>query len=707
MDASDKGAVPRTFFRLLALVAAALACLLSPLAASAQAPGLSESGAQSNHIQAELVADGPALQGDTLTLALHFTPQPGWHGYWSNPGDAGYGMRLDWHLPAGWMAGEPQYPVPQQLVIAGLMNHVYEGPYAVLVPVKVPQGGAKSVVAPIEVKAEWLACTEEICVPEQGIFTLRVPTAQAPGTPARDPRFDQWRAAIPPLIDSRANFALTPDMVRIGIPLPASLKLDKLHVFIADEQLVSYAAPQTFRRQGDLLVAEIPRGGLKHEPTGVSGILALDGTGDGVRFAAEPGAVPSGGDLVDASGATTVLPPLWLLIAGALAGGLILNLMPCVFPILSLKALTLARAGEGEAQARREGLAYTGGVVLACVALGALLLALRAGGSEIGWAFQLQEPGVVVALLVLAVAITANFAGLFELPSLSITTSGGRMSAFATGLLAAFVATPCTGPFMAAALGAALLLPWAEALLLFAALGLGLALPFLLLGFIPPLRRLLPRPGRWMDWFRRAMAVPMGLTALALLWLCWRLGGAWFAVLAAGIALAALAALAQLWNRPVGEASRTRRWGVAATGLVGVLLAFALPTALASRPAQIAEESMLHPAAFSEAALADARASSKPVFVWFTADWCLTCKVNERVSIEREATREAFAKAGVVALRGDWTRRDPAITRFLTAHGVAGVPLYLWYPAGGPENSEPEPLPQVLTPDSLVRLASG
>src|SRR5690606_36532280 len=208
-------------------------------------------------------------------------------------------------------------------------------------------------------------------------------------------------------------------------------------------------------------------------------------------------------------------------------------------PILSLKAMTLARAGESEADARREGVAYTAGVVLACLALGALLLALRAGGSEIGWACQLQEPGAVVALLVLAVAITANFAGLYELPALSITRSGGRASAVSTGLLAACVATPCTGPFMAAALGAALLLPWWQALGLFATLGLGLALPFLLLGFVPPLRKMLPRPGPWMNTFRRVLAVPMGLTALALLWLAWRLGGEWFALAALALAIVA------------------------------------------------------------------------------------------------------------------------------------------------------------------------
>jgi thiol:disulfide interchange protein len=421
----------------------------------------------------------------------------------------------------------------------------------------------------------------------------------------------------------------------------------------------------------------------------VSGILSLGG-GEGVRFAAAPGAVPEGGEPVGAPAAAGA--SLWLLLAGAFAGGLLLNLMPCVFPILSLKALTLARAGESEAGARREGLAYTGGVVLACVALGALLLALRAGGSEIGWAFQLQEPGVVVALLVLAVAITANFAGLYELPSLSITCRG-RTSAFATGLLAAFVATPCTGPFMAAALGAALLLPWAQALLLFAALGLGLALPFLLLGFVPPLRRVLPRPGPWMETFRRVLAVPMGLTALALLWLAWRLGGGWFAVLGLVIAVQVVLLLVALRG---GGGPRALLAGAA--GVVALVL---VPQAYS--PPAAAAESVLEPTPFSEAALAEARAANKPVFLWFTADWCLTCKVNENLAIERDSTRDAFEQAGVVAMRGDWTRRDPAITRFLTDHGAAGVPLYLWYPAGG----EGKQLPQVLKPDSLVELATA
>jgi thiol:disulfide interchange protein len=326
---------------------------------------------------------------------------------------------------------------------------------------------------------------------------------------------------------------------------------------------------------------------------------------------------------------------------------------------------------------------------------------LRAAGSEIGWAFQLQSPGVVVFLLVLASAITANFAGLFELPSLSVSGSGKPLGAFATGLLAAFAATPCTGPFMATAMGAALLLPAWEGMLLFGLLGLGLALPFLLLGYVPPLRKLLPRPGAWMNTFRKILAVPMGLTALALLWLLWRMGGTLFAF----IALAVVAGMLSLF-RGVGHEQRAGRsgWKRMATGFGG-LLVFAvimLPTTFHPHRAEV-EEGVIPAKPFSEAALASARASGKPVFVWFTADWCLTCKVNENLAIERDATRDAFAKAGVVALKGDWTTRDPAITRFLTAQGAGGIPLYLWYKPGG----EAQQLPQVLTPDSLTSLAQA
>jgi DsbC/DsbD-like thiol-disulfide interchange protein/cytochrome c biogenesis protein CcdA len=651
-------------------------------------------GIGSDNIAVTLHAEGQPVAGKEWLLALRFIPKgPEWHGYWSNPGDAGAGMVLALDLPPDWEVGEARYPVPKRLVIAGLMNHVYEGPYTVLVPVVPGPSAAGFGGGPdggmVRGTVDYLACTNEICVPQSAQLT-----AQAGGD------FVRWRAEVAPLLDAAASFAIKGKTLRIGIPLPASVALSDPHVFVGNKQLVAYSAAQTFRRVGDTLVAEIP---LDEYGTGkadaLTGILAF-GDGGGVRFDAALGAVPTGGELVAGPEMAAVTPPLWTLILGALAGGLLLNIMPCVFPILSLKALSLARASESEAKARAEGLAYTAGVVLACVGLGALLLALRAAGEQVGWAFQLQEPGVVVALLVLSAAITANFAGLFELPSLSVSGGGKPAGAFATGLLAAFVATPCTGPFMAAALGAALLLPTPQALLLFALLGLGLALPFLALGFIPALRRMLPKPGAWMERFRRIMAIPMGLTALALLWLTVQLGGRPFGLIALLLVAGVIAALFV-----TGRLQRRGKMAWPAFGLVAApFLAFAaiaLPSVYAAGSAE-PSASIHESIPFSREALAKARASGKPVFLWFTADWCVTCKVNEATSIEREAVLAAFAQSEVVTMVGDWTRRDEAITAFLSEQGAAGVPLYLWYAPGA---AEPEQLPQVFTQDLLIERA--
>jgi DsbC/DsbD-like thiol-disulfide interchange protein/cytochrome c biogenesis protein CcdA len=673
----------------LALVASVL--LGWPASAQNAAPTVPPAlGFGDDNIAVELFAEGAPAEGREWMLALRFTPKGReWHGYWSNPGDAGTGMLLALDLPPDWEVGEARYPVPGRLLISGLMNHIYEGPYVVLVPV-VPGPSVKSFAGPVKGTVDYLACTDEICVPQAARLS-----AKAGGD------FARWRAEVAPLLDAKARFAVKGKMLRLGIPLPASVALTDPHVFIANKRLVAYADPQTFRRVGDLLVADIPLDELgEGKADAVSGILAF-GNGGGVRFEAVLGVVPKGGDVV-AGPQSAPIPPLWTLILGALAGGLLLNIMPCVFPILSLKAIALARASQSEAKARAEGFAYSAGVVIACVALGGLLLALRAAGEQVGWAFQLQEPGVVVALLVLAAAITANFAGLFELPSLSVTRGGEPAGAFATGLLAAFVATPCTGPFMAAALGAALLLPTPQALLLFALLGLGLALPFLLLGFVPPLRRMLPKPGAWMERFRRLMAIPMGLTALALVWLTAQLGGRNFGGIALVLVVGVLIALFV-----VGRLQKAGKMAWPAFALiVAPFLAFALialPSAYAAKGAE-AKISIHSPQAFSRESLARARASGKPVFVWFTADWCVTCKVNESTSIERDNVREAFEQAGVVTMVGDWTVRDPEITAFLTEQGAAGVPLYLWYAPGA---ATPERLPQVLTPDLLAAQARG
>ncbi|MHA6333023.1 protein-disulfide reductase DsbD family protein [Qipengyuania sp. CAU 1752] len=660
------------------MAALVLAVLLATPAAS-----------QDNTIRAALLAEGAVAPGGETTLALRFTPvSEEWHGYWANPGDAGLPMELEWTAPVGVTIGEPLYPTPQRLVIDGLMNHIFEGEHAVLLPLHLAEDYSGDGVLELQLAITYLACTDRICVPQQAELQVGVPVGKTGGTNAA---FTRYRSQLAPLIDAPGRFAIARNLLQLAIPVAAVVDVGEPHVFIRNRQLVDYAARQGFRRQGDWLVAEIPMAESATRPGVVEGIVRL-GNGEGLRFVAEPGAIPAGGKRLMALADDR--PALWVLLAGALIGGLLLNIMPCVFPILSLKALSLARAGGGEGEARAEGLAYTTGVVLACVALGGAMLGLRAAGEQVGWAFQLQEPGVVVALLALAALITANLLGAFELPGLAISGGSTPRGAFSTGLLAAFVATPCTGPFMAAALGAALLLPAGLSLLLFAALGLGLALPFLLLGFVPAFRNRLPKPGPWMATFRKLLAIPMGLTALALVWLVWRIGGAGFALFALAVAVLLCLAAALAWGR--GQ----RGWGVIVA--LGAILVAAVSLVYFEPPQRQAQAQVLDTVPFSKAALAQARTTGAPVFVYFTADWCVSCKVNERVAIERPATRAAFERAGVTTLRGDWTLREPEITEFLNQRGVAGVPLYLWYPPGA---AEPAQLPQLLAPDSLIRLA--
>ena len=674
------------------------------------------------HIHATLVAERAAAPGDTITIALLMQPDKDWHGYWSNPGDAGLPPTLDWTLPKGVTAGAMQFPVPQQLVVAGLMNHVYAHDFAILIPLTVPRTAAPGTTLPISAKAQWLACTAAICVPEDAVIAATI-TIAAPGTtpvadpqsvaypqPVADPRFAAWRAALPAPLDQPAHFATTATGYRLAIPFPARAAITDPHLFLATDGVINYAATQTFSRNGDTLIVDLVRAAPPpaQRPTTLAGVLSLGPDGSGISLIAQSGPVPAAG--AQLAGATPPAAFSWRLLGlsvlGALLGGLVLNVMPCVFPILSLKALALARGNSQHAHI--DALAYSGGVILACLVLGGVMLALRAAGSEVGWAFQLQDPGVVAVLLLLAVAITANFAGLYELPGLSFSSGApgkqGVLGAFGTGLLAAFVATPCTGPFMAAAMGAALVLPTIAALAVFGALGLGLALPFLAIGFIPAVRRVLPRPGAWMVWFRHAMAVPMGLTVLALAWLSWRLGGATFC--AAALALAAgMVVLLAFTGRSQHAGRGAAAWILPALFALAVIAAVGTPRLAGAERHD--DASLIGAKPFTQAALDAARAAHHPVFAYFTADWCLSCKVNETVAIETYATAAAFRKAGVVVLVGDWTRRDPAITRFLTNAGAAGVPLYLWYPAGGPQAGSAQKLQQVMTPSTLPTLAAN
>lgn len=627
-------------------------------------------------IEPQLVAEGPAPPGGEVELAIHMRPEPGWHGYWLNPGDAGLPMEVQWQLPKGYAAGALRYPVPTRLTVGGIMNYVFDHDYAVLVRLKVPNS-AKGTV-PIRAQAHWLACTDKICVPEQGELALDLPVGT--GTPNRL-QFDAWRQALAQPIPTLAHFAVSGDKLRVAIPLPARAELREPYLFPITDNVVDYEATQSFRRSGDWLVAELS---MKKAPAQFAGVLASK-NGRGLEFKAGPGAVPERGTPLGGLGWNAVL---WAVL-GAIAGGVLLNLMPCVFPILALKALHLSRAGGEATEARSDALAYAAGAIVGTGALGAVLLAIRAAGAQAGWAFQLQDPRTIMLLLLLAVAITANLLGLFELPVL-----GGRAQpagSFGTGALAAFVATPCAGPFLGAALGTALLLPLAGSVAVFAALGLGLALPFVLVAFIPALRTWLPRPGRWMDRLKRFLAIPMAASAVGALWLLYRQAGT------AGLLLG-VAAVVGLLLLLFGAGQRQRSgdriyWMLPAALAIALLLFLVVPRSTIDGPRERAGADT-----WSEARLASAVQHEKPVFVYFTADWCLTCKVNEAAAIDRGEVRDAFKKAGVVVLAGDWTNGDPAITRFLESRGRAGVPLYLWYAPG----KAPEELPQVLTPAMLI-----
>jgi thiol:disulfide interchange protein len=394
-----------------------------------------------------------------------------------------------------------------------------------------------------------------------------------------------------------------------------------------------------------------------------------------------------------------------LALGGALLGGLVLNIMPCVFPILSLKALSLAKSGTSETHARSEALAYTTGVVLVVLALGGAMLGLRAAGASVGWAFQLTDARVILFLLLLVLGIALNLAGLFELMTPRFAgklAGGGSGGAFMTGALAAFIATPCTGPFMGAALGAALVLPWYVALLIFVGLGLGLALPFLLLGFVPALRRALPKPGAWMDTFRKILSVPMFLTAIALVWVLGGLKGVNGMAVGLVVALGLAVVLWIIGRRQVQGRDGGSAGLIIALALIVVTGNFAIKEVAKPTTAAQATNGAAEP--FTETRLATLQGQGKPVFAYFTADWCVTCKVNEKAAIETDAVRAAFDKAGVTVLVGDWTDGDPALGRFIERHNRAGVPLYLWYPKG---SREPRVLPQVLTQGMLAALPGG
>ncbi len=699
----------------LRLVAGTISRLLLLMLIVAVRPALAQMPGAPLNVPATLVAEtlSPAPR-QSVTVAFEMAPKPTWHGYWVNGGDAGVGMQLKWDLPKGVSAGELRYPVPQPLIISGLMNYVYERPYALLADLTIDASVPNGTMLNVRVQADWLACTDRICVPETDLLSVELVAGDGAVTQPNRSRFDAYRAALPVQLDRQAVFSARGKFIEIAVPFAATAAIDRPYFFALTSDVIDYPVPQSARRVGDWLVI---RAGYRGKGvTGFTGVLRYgggqDGGAQGLLISATPGAVPGGGDpVMTLSGGNTPQAAssnanFALILLFSVLGGLILNLMPCVFPILGLKALSLAKMGGDARAAKRDALAYAGGAILSTMLLGGVMLILRAAGEQVGWAFQLQEPRIVLLLFLLMIAVTLNLLGQFELATVNIgsglTRKQGAAGSFWTGVLAAVVATPCTGPFMAAALGAALVLPVVPALAIFAGLGFGLALPYLAIGFLPRLCGLLPKPGPWLENFRKLMAIPMALTAAALLWLLWRLSGDTGLLLGGGAGATILALLL--------FAGRAQRSGGMLPPIMAVSVLALAALAVSALPRDAVQRgngnrnNVVATEPFSETLLNRYRNQGKPVFVYFTADWCVTCKINEANAIQRREVAKAFTAADVKVLEGDFTSRDPVLARVLAAHGRSGVPLYLFYGSV----DEPKILPQILTVDDLTGLtASG
>jgi len=655
-------------------------------------------------VHARLIAERDEIApGDTVTIALEEDIRPGWHTYWRNPGDAGAPTEIKWTLPPGWKAGEIQWPSPKELPVGPLMDYGYEGKVWLLSALTAPKD-VKSGVTTLKAAVDWLVC-KEVCIPED--TTLSLPLAIGAASPApyatTEEQFAAARAKMPVTSPWATRFNVMNQGLDLFVAAPnlATAQLTRAHFFPLEQDVVKGIAPQRLGTASDGIVLEMIPGKRAHAARSLAGVLVLaspDGSEQAISIDAALGPVPH----LKLAESTGLSLPLALLFA--VLGGLILNLMPCVLPILAMKALAIAsHAGKEGGEAAREGLAYGAGAILSFAALGGAVIALRASGEAIGWGFQLQEPIVVAVFALLMFAVALNLSGVFEVPGIgagdALARHGGIAGAFFTGVLAVAVAAPCTAPFMAAALGFALTQGDATALLVFLALGLGFAAPFVAIGLSPRLLRLLPKPGAWMMTLRQLLAFPMYATALWLLWVLSVQSGPRQLVVVLAVALALGFGL---WS--LGVAQSSTRSGRVAGWIAFVLslssLALLAPLVDSGRQA-VALPSPRGIAAepYSEARLAALRSQHRAVFVNATAAWCITCMVNEKVAFDDDRVRAAFTDRHVAYLVADWTKRDSAVTALLEAHGRSGVPLYLYFP---PDGTEAKTLPQVLTPDEVL-----
>lgn len=697
-----------------------LAALLAPFLALSWAATALAQGSPPHHVQPELVAQTQGIApGGTTYVALHQKIESGWHTYWKNPGDSGEPTRLKWTLPSGWTAGDIVWPTPKRLPVGPLLNYGYEDDVVLPVAVTAPASATPGQAVTLKAAASFLVC-KEICVPEDVSLQIALPVTAGP--PPADPKWSgpiaKVLAETPKPAGLQAVFQKTPAGVVLAVTGPALKGAADRDVYFYpyDSSVIDHAKPQALDRGPDGLTLKLTPGYAFQgaaAPTAMAGVLAVDGKA--YEVSATPGAPPPG---AAGLGAPAAKAPggadLGLLTAAVFAfvGGLILNLMPCVFPVLAMKAASLAaHGGHTQARQREHGLAFGAGVLATFLILAGVLIGLKAAGQAIGWGFQLQSPPVVAVLCLLLLAIALNLSGVFEIgASLQGVGSGlasrrGLAGDVFTGALAVVVAAPCTAPFMGASLGWALTQPPAAALIVFLALGLGFAAPFVAVTFWPGLLARLPKPGPWMDVFRKALSFPMYAAAA---WLAWVLSiqageTALARIFAAAIVLALAAWLLGASQRRRAESGQGGVLGAAGLVLVAASVAAVVGPAYSETPSAADPAAAKADAAFepySPARLADLRAQHRPVFVNYTAAWCVSCQVNDKVVISTGPIVEAMKARNVAYLKADWTKRDPVIAAELARYGRAGVPLYLVYGADG---GEPQILPAILTQGVVLK----
>jgi thiol:disulfide interchange protein/DsbC/DsbD-like thiol-disulfide interchange protein len=701
---------------------ALLALTLGFIAVGLPAPlGAQEDEGTSPHSAEQMVAEVSSIQpGTPFTVAVHFEFDPGWHTYWVNGGDAFQVTTIEWTLPEGIQAGEIQWPVPERYVTGPLVSYIHHDEVALLVDITPPSELSSGSSVRLSALVNWLVC-ETQCEQASQEFSLEIPVGTGP--PEADLRwvdlFRESRARLPKVMEAwsiqaeatQSGYRLTVQSSGDGRSPP-----DSVHFFVAEENVLDHAASQSAVLEDGRLALELTGSPYAKEPVSVlRGVLVAEEGGSwspdesvsGLQVEVEvsgvSGETSQSGSTAGAQAAAPVEGArgftIALAIVFAFLGGILLNLMPCVFPILSLKVLGAAsQGGEDRVRIRHQGLVFALGVILAFLALGGLLIILRAGGAQLGWGFQLQSPAFVALMAALFFAIGLNLMGLFEVGA-TLTRVGGRVGeptgygeSLASGALATVIATPCTAPFMGAALGFALTRSIPETLLIFGFLGVGMALPYLILSLSPGLLERLPRPGQWMETFKQVLAFPMFATVIWLVWVFGQqtgVGGS--AYLNSGLLLIMGAGwMVGRWQRTDLVSGRVAR-AVSLGFLAGAAL-FVVKGSGQEAPPMAMEEGWLP---FAQEEVERTLAQGRPVFVDFTAAWCLTCQVNERVVLGTEEVQAAFREWNVALFKADWTRNDPAITRALEALERSGVPVYVLY-AGDPE-ATPHILPAILT----------